>query len=155
MTNTVSTSVQKAIAQSPLRLLIDMVRDCSFRLHTLLFPVPYASWTFRPVPSYHTIANAHGSPLIVATASLITEFHYIMIPSLGGPPVGLGAAVAYLCRLSLPSARVEEVQYMQELILLRKIKSCPGDMSTTGLQVSSGVRVKANDVGIAWILAYI
>ena len=28
-------------------------------------------------------------------------------------------------------------------------------MSTAGLQVSSGVRVKANDVGIAWILAYI
>ena len=28
---------------------------------TLLFP--YASWTFKPVPSHHTIANTHGSPL--------------------------------------------------------------------------------------------
>jgi len=60
-------------AQQNGEVLIDMVRDCSFRLHTLLFPVPYASWTFRPVPSYHTIANAHGSPLIVATLKTMIE----------------------------------------------------------------------------------
>jgi hypothetical protein len=45
-------------------LLIDKVRDCSFRLHTLVFPVPYASWTLDLyLDTYRSIANTHGSPL--------------------------------------------------------------------------------------------
>ena len=40
-------------------LLIDKVRDCSFRLHTLLFPVPYASWTFRPVPRQSSLYSQY------------------------------------------------------------------------------------------------
>jgi hypothetical protein len=40
-------------------LLIDMVRDCSFRLHTLLFPVPYASWTFRPAPRQSSLYSQY------------------------------------------------------------------------------------------------
>ena len=35
---------------------------------------------------------------IQSSFSSITISTYIMIPSLGGPPVGLGAAVAYLRR---------------------------------------------------------
>jgi hypothetical protein len=43
----------------PWNVLIDMVRDCSFRLHTLFFPVPYASWTFRPVPRQSSLYSQY------------------------------------------------------------------------------------------------
>jgi len=46
-------------AQQEGEVLIDMVRDCSFRLHTLLFPVPYASWTFRPVPRLSSLYSQY------------------------------------------------------------------------------------------------
>jgi len=37
------------------------VRECTFRLHTLLF-FSLLSCIFRPAPSHRTIVNAYGSP---------------------------------------------------------------------------------------------
>jgi len=45
-------------------LLIDKVRDCSFRLHTLLFSFPtHLGPSDLYLDSHRTIANTHGSPL--------------------------------------------------------------------------------------------
>jgi len=41
-------------------VLIDMVCDCSFRLHTLVCPIPYVSWTFKPVPSQSSLYRQYS-----------------------------------------------------------------------------------------------
>jgi hypothetical protein len=43
-------------------LLIDKVRDCSFRLHTLLFPTHLGPLDLY-LDSHRSIGNTHGSPL--------------------------------------------------------------------------------------------
>jgi len=72
-----------------LRVLINKVRDCSFRLHTLLFPFPTH---LGPLDlyrdSHRSIANTHGSPLhyrsrefmiVPCTFRLLAAFHTLSL----------------------------------------------------------------------------